>query len=73
MDNTFANNGAWGILFVPYPDSGTPSLDQTCAGNGGVQSAVLGCVLDPEGNALLGNTFGTTASSATRRTATTGS
>ena len=24
MDNTFSNNGAWGILFVPYPDSGTP-------------------------------------------------
>ena len=24
MDNTFSNNGAWGILFVPYPDSGKP-------------------------------------------------
>src|SRR5580658_10526902 len=30
MDNTFENNGAWGTLFVPYPDSGTPSLDQSC-------------------------------------------
>ena len=26
MDNTFSDNGAWGTLFVPYPDSGTPSL-----------------------------------------------
>jgi len=57
MDNVFANNGAWGILFVPYPDSGAPSLGQTCAGTGGVQLAGLGCVYDPEGNALLRNTF----------------
>jgi hypothetical protein len=56
-DNTFANNGAWGILFVPYPDSGTPSLGQTCAGTGGVQLAGLGCVYDPEADALVHNTF----------------
>ena len=37
MDNTFANNGAWGTLFVPYPDSGTPSLHQKCANYGGYQ------------------------------------
>ncbi|HXQ91109.1 MAG TPA: hypothetical protein VN768_06070, partial [Acidimicrobiales bacterium] len=24
MDNTFSNNGAWGVLFVPYPDSNPP-------------------------------------------------
>lgn len=57
MDNTFANNGAWGVLFVPYPDSGKPSLDQTCSGTGGVQTPGLGCVYDPEGDALLHNTF----------------
>jgi hypothetical protein len=57
MDNTFANNGAWGILFVPYPDSDKPSLGQTCAGTGGVQTAGLGCVFDPENDALLHNTF----------------
>jgi hypothetical protein len=56
-DNTFANNGAWGILFVPYPDSGRPDPGQTCSGTGGVQLAGLGCVYDPEGNALLHNTF----------------
>ncbi len=56
-DNIFADNGAWGVLFVPYPDSGTPSLGQTCAGTGGVQLGNLGCVYDPEGNALLHNTF----------------
>ena len=24
MDNKFINNGAWGVVFEPYPDSGTP-------------------------------------------------
>jgi hypothetical protein len=57
MDNTFANNGAWGILFVPYPDSGRPVLGQTCAATGGAQLAGFGCVYDPKGDALLDNTF----------------
>jgi hypothetical protein len=57
MDNTFSNNGAWGILFVPYPDDNTPSLHQTCSGTGGVEVSGLGCVYDPEGDALLHNTF----------------
>ncbi len=57
MDNTFANNGAWGILFVPYPDSSKPSLGQTCTGTGGVQLSGFGCVYDPENNALVRNTF----------------
>ncbi len=57
MDNTFSDNGAWGVLFVPYPDSNPPVLGQTCAGTGGVNLAGLGCVYDPEGNALLHNTF----------------
>ena len=57
MDNTFADNGAWGVLFVPYPDSGRPDPGQTCSGTGGVQITGLGCVYDPEGNALLRNTF----------------
>ena len=34
MDNTIANNGAWGILFVPYAQAGKPSLHQTCKGAG---------------------------------------
>ena len=57
MDNTFSNNGAWGVLFLPYPDSGTPSLNQKCAHFGGFQISGLGCVFEPEGNALKGNTF----------------
>jgi hypothetical protein len=57
IDNRFSNNGAWGILFVPYPDSDHPSLGQTCAGTGGNELAGFGCVYDPAGDALLQNTF----------------
>ncbi len=57
MDNTFANNGAWGTLFVPYPDSGTPSLHQKCANYGGYQISGLGCVFETENDALKGNTY----------------
>jgi hypothetical protein len=57
MDNRFVDNGAWGTLFVPYPDSGKPSDDQTCAGTGGVENSALGCIYDPEGDALLHNTY----------------
>ena len=57
MDNTFSNNGAWGVVFLPFPDPGTPSLNQTCSGTGGVQNPAFGCVYDAQGNALLRNTF----------------
>jgi hypothetical protein len=57
MDNTFANNGAWGTLFVPYPDSGTPSLHQKCGHYGGFQISGLGCVFEAENDKLTGNTY----------------
>ena len=57
MDNLFANNGAWGFLMVPFPDSSTPVDNQTCPSSGGIESTVFGCVYDPQNNALVGNTF----------------
>jgi hypothetical protein len=57
MDNTVVDNGAWGVLFVPYAQEGTPSAHQTCSGIGGHEVSGLGCVMDPEGDALLHNTF----------------
>jgi hypothetical protein len=57
IHNTFTNNGAWGILFVPYPDSDSPSFGQTCAGTGGHEESGLGCVYDPQNDFLSGNTF----------------
>jgi hypothetical protein len=57
VDNIFANNGAWGFLMIPYPDSNPPQLGQSCSGTGGVENAGFGCVYDPMNNALLHNTF----------------
>ncbi len=54
MHNRFVNNGAWGVIFVPYPDSGNP-----CTG-GTKNSPLLGqgsCLYDEWGDALLNNTF----------------
>jgi hypothetical protein len=58
MGNRFVDNGAWGILFVPYPDDSVPQDGQTCKGTGGVETGPpLGCIYDPEGDALVDNTF----------------
>ena len=57
MDNVFADNGAWGFLMVPFPDTSTPEDNQSCSGTGGVESAAFGCVYDPMNDALLHNTF----------------
>ncbi len=59
MHNTFENNGAWGILFVPYPSGGTGTGEygQSCTGTGGVVNAIFGCVYDPKNDALLHNNF----------------
>lgn len=54
MDNTFADNGAWGTILVPYPDSGPPCT-------GGIKNfPLLGpgtCLYDEYGDMLLHNTY----------------
>jgi hypothetical protein len=57
MDNTFSTNGAWGTLFVPFPTGDTPTPGNTCKASGGVQTSALGCVYDPENDALVHNTY----------------
>jgi hypothetical protein len=54
VGNRFENNGAWGVIFVPYPDTETPPPGQDC--QGGVKSGDL-CLYDDWGNALLNNSF----------------
>src|SRR5947209_198588 len=49
MNNRFVHNGAWGVIFVPFPDSGDPCT-------GGTQSGAV-CLYDEFGDALIGNTF----------------
>jgi len=57
IDNTFTNNGAWGLLVIPYPSFGTPSNGQTCASVGGGQVAGLGCLIDPKSDTVSHNSF----------------
>jgi hypothetical protein len=55
MHNTFKNNKAWGVILVPFADSGRP-----CTG-GTLNSPILGpgsCLYDGWGNALINNKFG---------------
>jgi hypothetical protein len=60
MHNRFVHNGAWGTIFVPYPDTETPPPDApncrggTSAAYGGV---MFPCVYDDWGNRLIGNTY----------------
>ena len=50
MHNRFVNNKAWGVIFVPYPDtSGMPCT-------GGVLAGAV-CIYDDWGNALMDNSF----------------
>jgi hypothetical protein len=55
MNNRFENNGAWGIIFVPYPDTETPPSGQTC--QGGIPGPDNACLFDDWGNAILHNSF----------------
>ena len=49
MNNVFENNGAWGTILVPYPDSGPP-----CTGGTLTPAA---CLYDEYGDAVIGNTY----------------
>jgi hypothetical protein len=54
IGNRFVNNKAWGVILVPYPDSGSP-----CTG-GTPDSPALGpgsCLYDEWGDALINNKF----------------
>ncbi|MGI8715302.1 MAG: hypothetical protein ACR2NR_19395 [Solirubrobacteraceae bacterium] len=53
MENRFADNNAWGLIFVPYLDSGKPCGGGTLGGALGANS----CLWDDYGDALVGNTF----------------
>jgi hypothetical protein len=57
MNNTFANNGAWGVILVPYPDTETPTPPEACQGGIYAGPPTYLCVFDDWGNAILHNTF----------------
>ena len=61
--NTFAGNGAWGILLVPYPgveEAPPPQVPAEDACRGGVGTELEGrseCLYEPSANEIEGNTF----------------
>lgn len=55
-NNRVENNGSWGILTVPFPDTGTPPPIAHC--EGGITNGPLpGCYYDDWGNRVLGNSL----------------
>jgi hypothetical protein len=52
MNNRFVNNNAWGVIVVPYSDSGPPCTGGTPGGLGAGS-----CLFDEWGDALINNTF----------------
>jgi hypothetical protein len=62
MNNTFASNGSWGALFLPFADSDSPPPGISCSGQGvtnltGLVGSGPLCGYDAFGDALIGNTF----------------
>jgi hypothetical protein len=65
MDNTIKDNGAWGVVFEPYPDTGTAPPLPTKAGmacHGGTPNfnflgTNINCMYEASGDNLLRNTF----------------
>jgi hypothetical protein len=52
MDNRFADDDAWGLILVPYLDSGQP-----CTGGTLNLLGAGSCLFDESGDAVVGNTF----------------
>jgi hypothetical protein len=61
MHNRFQNNGAWGVVLQPYPDTETPPSNAIPCVSGTRNFSFLGisiaCVYDDWNNALVGNAF----------------
>ena len=57
MDNRFVNNGAWGVILVPYPDTETPPETAHCQGGVNTGPPSNACLYDDWGNEIAGNTF----------------
>ncbi len=57
MENKIVHNGAWGVLLVPFPDTGTPPPIAHCQGGTETGPLGYGCLYDDWGNRLIGNRF----------------
>ena len=57
MGNRIVHNGSWGLLLVPFPDTGTPPPVAHCQGGTETGSLGYGCLYDNWGNQVLDNKF----------------
>lgn len=59
LDNTFTDNGAWGTILVPYPDSGPPCSGgtQVLPGSPSTPLSDYVCLFDEYGDAVIGNHY----------------
>lgn len=57
MQNRIVHNGAWGVLFLPYPDNETPPPGQHCQGGSATLFPGFSCTFDDWGNQLFQNKF----------------
>jgi hypothetical protein len=56
--NRFVNNGAWGIIFVPFPDTEQPPPVAHCQGGADLSTPASPlCYFDDFGNETADNTF----------------
>jgi hypothetical protein len=57
-DNRIVNNGAWGVLMIPYPDTSQPPDVAHCQGGADVGTPAQPlCYFDVFGNETANNTF----------------
>jgi hypothetical protein len=58
VKNRFVNNGAWGIIFVPFPDTETPPAIAHCGGGTDLSTPSQPlCFFDDWGSEFAHNTF----------------
>ena len=57
MDNRIVHNGSWGLLLVPFPDTGAPPPIAHCQGGVETGSLGYGCLYDDWGNRIFSNKF----------------
>ena len=57
MDNRIENNGAWGVVLTPFPDTEAPPPRDSCRGGISAGPPSNACLYDDWGDAVIGNVF----------------
>ena len=57
LENRIVNNGAWGIILTPFPDTESPPPTDSCRGGVNTGPPSNACLYDDWGIEVAGNTF----------------